>query len=162
MIRTTEIMPLGTPIVNKRSDNRRENLRRLIAECDGPKELATKLGYKNSSFLVQMAGPNPTRDVTEKSARKIEQKLGLEDGSLDWPAKGSKPMLPQPTAQPTVGDTPLSISIIRMVGQVCEEQGITLAPMKFADVVALAISDAVETGQPPRVESLKRLLALLK
>lgn len=166
MIALTESLPLEAPAVSKRSDNRRENLRRLIDEHDGPKELALKLGYRNASFLVQMAGPNPTRDVTEKSARSFEQKLGLEDGSLDWPPEGKKPTkatASRNAASPILStDTSLTLDVIKLVGQVSEEQGINLPPMKFADVVALAISDAAETGKSPSKEHLKRLLALLK
>lgn len=35
--------------------NRRENLRKLIEQWGGSSTLATKLGYSNASFLVQMA-----------------------------------------------------------------------------------------------------------
>jgi hypothetical protein len=62
--------------------NRRSNLRRL-ANTYGWTELAKRLGYRQPSFLVQMAGPNPTREVTEKSARRFEIDLGLPEGSLD-------------------------------------------------------------------------------
>jgi hypothetical protein len=62
--------------------NRRTNLRRL-ANTYGWTELAKRLGYRQPSFLVQMAGPNPTRPVTETSARRFERDLGLPEGSLD-------------------------------------------------------------------------------
>ena len=62
--------------------NRRSNLRRLAATY-GWTELAKRLGYRQPSFLVQMAGPNPTREVTEKSARRFEKELELPEGSLD-------------------------------------------------------------------------------
>lgn len=69
---------------------RRENLRRLIEQWDGPSNLANKLGYTNASFLVQMAGPNPIRDVSERTARKIEGKLDLPRGYLDRKPAGGK------------------------------------------------------------------------
>jgi hypothetical protein len=56
---------------------RRANLRTLAEKHEGIGKLAEKLGYANSSFLSQLIGPNPTRDVTEKNARKIEAALGL-------------------------------------------------------------------------------------
>jgi hypothetical protein len=148
--------------MSKRSDNRRENLRRLIKEYDGPKELAEKLGYANASFLVQMTGPNPTREVTEKTARKFEAKLGIEEGSLDWPANQRPVLKPVPGKAPAAQDTSLAVDIVRLVGQVCEEQGVTLPAVKFADVVALALADAAETGRQPTAEHLRRLVALLK
>lgn len=58
-------------------DYRRENLRKLIEQWGGPLPLSKKLGYANASFLVQMAGPHPTREVSEKTARTIEMKLEL-------------------------------------------------------------------------------------
>lgn len=47
----------------------RENLRALVEQWGGPLPIARKLGYSNASFVVQMCGPNPTREVTEKTAR---------------------------------------------------------------------------------------------
>lgn len=162
MIATTQTLPLGTPAMSKRSENRRANLRRLIEENDGPKELAAKLGYSNASFLVQMAGPNPTREVTEKTARRFEAKLGLEEGSLDWTAnqRPAAPLKPVPgSKQP---EASLTVDIVRLVGEVCEEQRVALPAAKFADVVALALADAAEHGRAPSAEYLRRLVALLK
>jgi hypothetical protein len=65
-------------------ETRRENLRLLIgSRADGVKQLAQELGYSGQSFLSQMAGPNPVRNVSETTARAIEQKLGLPAGWLD-------------------------------------------------------------------------------
>lgn len=62
---------------------RRENLRHLIKIRGGANALAKALGYANASFLSQMAGPNPMREVTEKTARQIEESLGIAPGVLD-------------------------------------------------------------------------------
>ena len=67
----------------KQIDLRRDNLRRLIQQHDGPAALARRLGYKNAAFLVQMAGPHPSRPVTERTARGFEEKLKLPSGWLD-------------------------------------------------------------------------------
>lgn len=56
---------------------RRARLKSLIAERGGPNAIAHELGYKNASFLSQMCCPNPIREVTEKTARSFERKLGL-------------------------------------------------------------------------------------
>lgn len=61
---------------------RRNNLRRL-AEQHGATILAERLGYASPSFLSQMIGPNPTREVSERTARVIEHSLGLEPGWMD-------------------------------------------------------------------------------
>lgn len=54
-----------------------------MRDMGGPQSLALKLGLANPSFISHLAGPNPTRTVTEKAARKIEGDLGLEPLWLD-------------------------------------------------------------------------------
>lgn len=66
---------------NPEEQNRLENLRALI-RLSGATELCSMLEYTNG-FLSQLAGPNPIRKVTEKQARKIEEKLNLKRKSLD-------------------------------------------------------------------------------
>lgn len=61
---------------------RRTNLRRL-AEQHTATALAQKLGYASASWISQMVGPRPVRDVTERTARLVEGVLDLEPGSLD-------------------------------------------------------------------------------
>lgn len=63
--------------------DRLRKLQTLIDKFGGPSALAKRLKHKNASFLVQMAGPNPTRPITEKTARKIEFALDLPIGWLD-------------------------------------------------------------------------------
>ena len=50
-------------------DKRRENLRRLIGQWGGPTSLSKKLGHANGSFIAQIAGPNPRREISERTAR---------------------------------------------------------------------------------------------
>lgn len=68
---------------------RRENLRALIKE-HGANRLARKIGYSNASYLSQMAGPAPIRNITESTARKIEEALDLQPFSLDSKAEISE------------------------------------------------------------------------
>lgn len=63
-------------------ETRRKNLRRL-ADQHGASALADLLGHSNPSYMSQMIGPNPTRVVSERTAREIEWHLGIEPGSLD-------------------------------------------------------------------------------
>jgi hypothetical protein len=56
---------------------RRENLRSLIGQWGGPTSLSRKLGHSNGSYVAQLAGPRPSREVSERVAREIENKLGL-------------------------------------------------------------------------------------
>ena len=59
---------------------RRENVRRLPFT---PYYIAGNMGWNSTSFLSQMIGPNPTRLITERTARRLESKLGLPHLSLD-------------------------------------------------------------------------------
>lgn len=68
--------------LNHLTATRRANLRRL-AGAHGSGVLAQRLGYTTGSYISQMIGPNPVRPVTERTARVIEQVLGLEPGWLD-------------------------------------------------------------------------------
>ena len=63
---------------------RRYNIRKLIAVLGiNQLQLSDKLGYTNSTFLGQMIGVAPIRNISEKTARKIEAALGLDHLSLD-------------------------------------------------------------------------------
>ena len=64
-------------------EQRRDNLRELMRSWGGPTSMAKKLGHSNGSYLAQLAGPNPSREVSEKVAREIEGKLGLPLGWMD-------------------------------------------------------------------------------
>lgn len=133
-------------------ENRRANLRLLIDQWGGPKPLSKKLGYRNASFLVQMAGPHPTREVTEKTARAIEVKLELPAGWMD-----REPGLENGK---THVDTALVCSAIRAVAQEAEDLGVKLTPSKLADVVNLVYGDAEKTGRIS-LELVKQVLKLM-
>lgn len=69
---------------------RRENLRRKIREAGGPGSLTLQLNLSNPSYLSHLAGPTPSRVITEKTARKVESLLGLPSGWLDVEEKVHK------------------------------------------------------------------------
>ena len=133
---------------------RRENLRRLIEQWGGPKPLADKLGYRNASFLVQMAGPNPNREVTEKTARRIEEALDLRVGWLDQPGAEQNGS--------TLVDMTLVASVIRVVAQTAEDIGVRLSPAKLGDIVALVYADAESHQNSIRPEFVNSVLQLLR
>ncbi len=58
------------------------NVRALAAKMGGPVALAVKLDW-DQAWLSQLIGKNPSRNITERTARKIETKLLLPIGSLD-------------------------------------------------------------------------------
>lgn len=142
------------------SEVRRENIRTLLSAQGrgGVSKLSRALQLKNPSFLSQMVGPNPTREVTEKVARKIEEVTGLPSGALDKAGNTATPAAPEPSAQ-SLG---LVSSVIRMVGEAYEAEGVTLAPAKFSDLVALILAESVERGGEPRVDKVRALVRLTK
>jgi hypothetical protein len=146
-------------------DYRRENLRKLIERAGGPGPLAKKLGYSNSSFLVQMAGPTPIRQVSEETARSYEKKLDLLPGTLDTATdihdeqliddsqvklrqanlyrkrKGLEPISDELGSQhnPDLMSREQLASLVSLVGKVCDEQHVNVPTSKFADIIALAL-----------------------
>ncbi|QXV72215.1 hypothetical protein Acf1_00018 [Acidovorax phage ACF1] len=136
---------------------RRQNLRALIEKHGGSK-LAKMLGYASPSFLSQQAGPNPTREVTERSARAFEKKLGLPPGHLDrLPEAEDAP----PAAQAMSPD--VIANVIRLVGSLMQAEAIDVpAPQRFSDVIALAVTDTLEHGGVPREQHIRRVVRLLK
>jgi hypothetical protein len=107
---------------------RRTNLRKLIADTSAA-NVSKQLGYTNASFLSQMAGPNPSRQVSEKQARQIEEKLGLRPGWLDTDSHVA-------TNMSQTLDEGLLTNCIRAVQMYIEDTG--KAPK--ADVVAEVVS----------------------
>lgn len=163
-------------------DYRRENLRKLIEQWNGPLPLSKKLGYSNASFLVQMAGPHPSREVSEKTARAIEIKLQLPTLWLDQPPpkKNASPKrinaengattkeagpLQMKQNVTKVGDATVDVGIvsevIRVVGQTSEDMGVALAPAKLASVVMMVYDDVLKGGEL-RTAYVQQLVQLLK
>lgn len=82
-------MENGTPhALRTLQDIRRANLRAL-ADTYGSKELALQVGWKQTR-LSQLIGPTPSRPVTEKTALRIEEKLGLAKGWLSEPREAAR------------------------------------------------------------------------
>lgn len=116
---------------------RRENLRELSRTWGGPTSLAKKLGHSNGSYLAQLAGPHPSRDISEKSAREMETKLGLPLGWLDQEHNGN--------ARP-LDDSVLS-DCVRAVAAALRDAGHRATPDQMADLAALAYEHTKLTGR---------------
>ena len=116
---------------------RRENLRVLFAKYEGASALSRKLGYATPSFMVQIAGPNPTRVLTSKNARKYETALGLPHGWMDQPHPGE--LDNAPPGAPAGVDTAVIADVIRLVGRVLQEEQVGLSPDRFADVAPFSV-----------------------
>jgi hypothetical protein len=105
---------------------RRDNLRRLAVQWGGVGKLAEKLGYANASFLVQMCGPHPIREVTERTARRVEETLSLPKGWLDTNEHD----------EPKVHDGYI-VELVKLVAAEINAASVTVSPDKFADLVIL-------------------------
>ncbi len=168
-------------------ENRLANLRKL-AGTYGWTELAKRLSYRQPSFLVQMGGPNPTREVTEKSARRFERDLGLPVGSLDVLAPEASAAdqiramdalvnnmpIPAPVAQALqqqiTPPAPFSEDenaqfvhdTIQLVAKTIEQQGVKLEKMKHLQIFNMAIGDAIDNGGKVNVSYIVNMVKLLK
>lgn len=150
-------MPLEAPL--KIEEIRRANLRRLM-EKETATAISKRLGYRFPSYLSQLAGPNPTREITEKTARRFEKDLGLSEGALDKAPNAAPPAAP--TAQVSPDLTALIGDVIRLVGSVCAQEEVDLPTPKLADVVALAFADTMDHGGKPREAHVRQVVRLLK
>lgn len=132
-------------------DKRRENLRRLITQWGGPTSLAKKLGHSNGSYIAQLAGPRPSREVSEKVAREIEQKLGLPVAWLDQahPAGGQQ-----------LNDEALT-ECVKAVATVLRDVGLRPDPETYGNLVQLVYDRLKLTGRLDE-QHIQKLTALIR
>lgn len=114
---------------------RRTNLRRLMDSWGGPTAMALRLGHSNGSFISQLAGPHPTRNISEKQARLIEQRLNLEPGWLDRDVATVTPL-----------DNDVLARSITAVTLAQSAMGVRLPPAKFAESIAIVYDHVLSTG----------------
>jgi hypothetical protein len=129
---------------------RRENLRRVVKQLGGPTATAKLLGHSNGSFLPQLIGPNPGRDISEKVARDIEEKLRLPLGSLDSAETAD------------VGSTDsegLSHAITLLLNELGHAAILRIDEQKFADLCAAVLCQYREAGRvtPSFIQRIVRL-----
>lgn len=129
---------------------RRENLRALMREWGGPTSLAKKLGHTNGSYLAQLVGPHPSREVSEKVAREIEGKLVLPLGWLDGEHDGQGRQ---------IDDQALG-ECVRAVAAAIRDAGLRPDPDTYANLVSLAYEHTKLTGRvdEPYINRLVRLI----
>lgn len=126
-------------------DTRRENLRSLIGQWGGPTSLSRKLGHSNASYLAQLAGPKPSREVSEKVAREIESKLGLPASWMDQHHAGGGQTL----------DDELLAECIKTVATCLRDAGLRPDPEAYATLVQLVYDRAKTTGAVDEAFTLK-------
>ena len=131
---------------------RRANLRTLIAR-DGASQLAFKLGHRSGSFLAQLAGPRPTRAISEKLARAFEEALQLPVGWLD--DEGHQ------MPAPALDDVLLAACCTELTGALDSIKR-RLPPTRYAEVLAILYSQAARVGvTAPDQELVARLLRVV-
>ena len=128
---------------------RRENLRDLARTWGGPTSLAKKLGHSNGSYLAQLIGPNPSREVSEKTAREIEKRLGLPVGWMD-----------QENPASAVPDDSQLAECVRAVATCLRDKGLRPGPDVYSQVVALVYDRLRLTGRvdEPFIQKLVNLI----
>lgn len=152
---------------------RRDSLRRLTEKQGGPTTLGKVLGYASASYVSQMiSGKKP---ITEKTARFIEEKLGLERYALDLPdgtgaghGRHVSEAPPRDYISPpkSMGnlDRKLFINVHTAVGEELEKIGIPPGHDKYPHLISRITADVYESSVPiGRVDRdlLTRLLDLL-
>jgi hypothetical protein len=130
---------------------RRTNLRKLMTEWGGPTSLSKKLGHSNGSYLAQLIGPHPSREISEKVAREMERKLGLPIGWLDQEHAGNGRQ---------VDDETLS-ACVRAVAAAIRDAGLKPDPDAYANLVGLVYEHTQLTG---RVDEpfIQKLIGLIR
>lgn len=119
-------------------DVRLQNLRLLIKQWGGATSLAAKLGYSTPSYVVQLAGPNPRRTVSEKVARDMEAKLKLAPRWMDEPH----------TAEALVPIDDVFLRECVMAVAVCiRDAGLALNPEVIATITTRSYEWALQKGK---------------
>lgn len=132
-------------------DTRRANLRNLITQWGGPTSFSKKLGHSNGSYVAQLAGPHPSREISEKVAREIESKLGLPIAWMDQDhANGGHHLDDQALSE-----------CVRAVATVLRDVGLRPDPETYATLVQLTYERSKLTG---RVEEnyVQKLIQLIR
>lgn len=132
-------------------ETRRVNLRALINQWGGPTSLSRKLGHANGSYLAQIAGPHPSREISEKVAREVESKLGLPIGWLDQEHQGGAPQL---------NDQALT-DCVKAVATVLRDVGLRPDPETYASLVQLTYDRAKLLGRIDE-QHVKKLTDLVR
>ncbi len=130
---------------------RRDNLRALMKTWGGPTSLAKKLGHANGSYLAQIAGPHPRREISEKVAREIEEKLGVALGWMDQAHERTPGKL---------NDKALA-DCVRAVAACLRDAGLRPDPDAYATLVQLVYDRAKLTGLVDE-SFVKQLIGLIR
>jgi len=129
---------------------RRENLRRLAKSRGGQPQFLKEIGY-SKGWLSQLIGKTPERELSEKIAREIEQRIGIAPGSLDQP-----PVEEAEVA--TDSNDEVSRTLARNLRSLMDTRGINQAELaRRANMAVTSVNrvfNALENNVSPRLETL--------
>jgi hypothetical protein len=120
----------GTTETVDSQGRRKQNLRALIKQWDGPTHLARKLRYSGPSYLSQLI--SPAKPITEKTAHYIEEQLDLAPGWMD--------------ADHEHADSALIGRVMAVVGEQLAKADAHPSTAGMAELVPLVYDDALLKG----------------
>lgn len=134
---------------------RRQQLRRLVNEHEGMNNLARKLGLAKGAYISQLLTNPPTRDISEKTARKWERLLRLPEGWLD--GAGSSVAAANGAA---AVNSELLAQVFLAVTEELKTAKVALPPVQLSELVAMQYADALPGRRvdPARIRSIVGLL----
>jgi len=136
---------------------RLRNLRNVVAGHGGQTVVARKLG-KTKGWISQLVGERPDREITERTARSIEQALGLDDLSLDQESVQLEAI------PPIEASLTLSASLAVLGELVAVDERVQVSEEKFVELCRILYRQA-GTGFPATrayIEALVQLAAAPK
>jgi hypothetical protein len=136
---------------------RRSRLRHLINEYGGQLPLAKAIGQFGASYLTQLAGPNPTRAVSEKFARKVERALSLPTGWMDRD-HDVPPGVAEDVAAYSAGWRSVADAVAAVLGRLAARR-VNLSPTQVAALVDVAYAHG---DDPAFLDRLIRLVEALQ
>lgn len=162
---------------------RKANLKTLM-ERQSPTSIAQLMGWTNPSFLSQMVSTNAARqkNVSEKTARKLELVLHLDYGWMDverdtsdgrsgatYDAKYTRlpdensppPVVKEPAAPISLLDSDRFGETAELVGRCIDQAGVSIPHAKFAQIVTLTYERGTNDEQQMK-DYIGKLLRLLK
>lgn len=142
---------MTSPLLEDLYSYRRANLRYIRDTTGGPTRLALRLGHSNGSFISQIIGPRPRREISEAMAREIEVKLELEPGTLDRPpTKAVQDPLAALRTQPGTVGNPVGVDPRLLADVLCAvteaTHGRVTSISKVASLSALAYTHCAREG----------------
>lgn len=146
-----------TVLGSKTNDRRIANLRRLRARFIQQEELAKALDW-TAPYVCQLIGPHPSRPISERTARKIERRLGLPEGALDAEPGTAKRNGAGAASSASNLVAPVMTALDEEIGR----QRMELSRVQYRALVDHVHRDAVTRGgvDPDAVRGLVRLLRL--